>query len=196
MTWFQSPRALKLSWGLTIDEDLPGLMVAASVQLALDELVPGVRWMKWGAPFSLFIGFYTFCGHLRWEWVGGDTSGVKVPSCNDVRQNHPLMTGKASCVSQGWEGQKFILQRSTTSRELSRDTLLWFSMMCLWTLSEAASDMCSVLMACGKIEAWQSMSTMCFDFWIVLSPFFLPDSLTRDHSTKHSRSCYINKQTK
>lgn len=107
------------------------------------------------------------------------------------------MTGRATCVSQGRrEGQKFILQRSTTYRELSRDTLLWFSMMCLWTLSEAASDMCSILMACGKIEAWQSMSTMCFDFWLDLSPFSLPDSLTRDHSTKHSRSCYTSRQTK
>lgn len=70
-TWSQATSALYTSAGLTTDEDvLPGLMVTGPDQLVLDELVPRVRWMKCSVPFSLFIGLYSLCGHLRGEWVG------------------------------------------------------------------------------------------------------------------------------
>ena len=70
-TWLQSTSAWYISAGLTTDEEvLPGLMVTCPDQLVLDELVPPVRWMKGSAPFSLFIGLYSLCGHLRGEWVG------------------------------------------------------------------------------------------------------------------------------
>lgn len=129
MTWFQSTRALYISAALTTDEVLQGLMVVGSDQLVLDELVPGVRWMKRSAPFSLFIGFCTFCGHLRWEWVGGKRFHPQTRS-----DRHPLMTSRASFVSKvDWKGQKVTVRGSVTCWELSRDALLWFSILWVWT---------------------------------------------------------------
>lgn len=198
MTWFQSTRALKISAGLTRDEDLPRLMVAASDQLALDELVCGVRWMKWGAPFSLFIGFYTFCGHLRWEWVGGDTTGVKVPSCNEVRRKHPLMMGRALCVSQGRRGRAEV--HSAKERYLQGAEQRYFVMVQHDVFMDVIWSCCRHVLHLNGL--WENRSLTVDDYHVLwfltwsFSFFFLPDSLTRDHSTEHSRSCYINRQTK
>lgn len=70
--------------GLTTDEILPSDIVASLDQLGLDKPVSAVRWTKCGTTFSLFIGLYSFCGHLRWCHSGfrGDTILVKSSSPN------------------------------------------------------------------------------------------------------------------